>query len=1037
MTRMHWIGVITSVCSCLAAAVIVTTIEDPRSDDPIPALASPHTGVQASHRQTADASSESPDQDAARELIASLVARHSFNALTPIHQQVALDRAHLMAEGAPMPFLCFAPDTPDEVARAFTFGAEFNMDQGGPRYQQIGRWNSTANGGTGGQGTPITLTYGFPPDGTTVPEIAGVSFPSGINDFNAWMNGIYGSPLDWRPIYADIFARWSELCGLTYVYEPNDDGVPMNENPGILGVRADLRIGGKFLDGNSNVLAYNNFPDDGDMVFDTGDNYYNDTSGNSLKLRNITAHEHGHGMGQLHVCPIEQTKLMEPFISTAYDGPRHDDIGNAQRHYGDPNEPDNSTGAATDIGAFSIGGSITVGTVPAPAVSSGTTLSIDANGEQDFFRFTANTPSAVTVTVIPVGLNYDDSPQACVLEPGWCCNGSFTNSLTIADLNVQIIDTNGSTVLATGDAPGPGSTERLADIPLPVAGSYYIRVYEGNTPSESQLYTFDLFFDSLPSLPPYITLPSGAPDTLAPGLPTPFDVVLDPGDENILPGTELLYYRYDAGAFLTSPLALVAGTLYTATLPAAACGDSPEFYLSGTGDVTGEVTNPASGAAAPYTALVTTGGAVVRDDDMEADDGWSVGDIDDDATTGIWNRMDPESTEAQPEDDHTPAGTDCWVTDGDAGTGLGDRDIDGGKTTLFSPIFDATAGDTTVSYWRWYSNDTGAEPNTDVFVIDISNNGGGAWTNVETVGPAGVEASAGWFFHEFLITDTGLAPTANMQMRFVASDEAPGSLVEAAIDDFLVTSVACEAVAVPAAPTNVLATDDSLCDNVQITWDAVLDADDYEVWRSTVDDPGTATQLVPLSVPGTSFDDGTADAGTTYFYWAKACNVSGCSGFSTSDSGSADTAPNAPTGLIATDDTVCAVIELTWNAAAGTNTYRAWRNTIDDSGSATEIGNTGGTTLSDNSTDPAQTYFYWVTAENGCGQSGFSTPDTGSATPKGDFDLDSAITGDDIQGFVDAQTTAPFFSECADLAAPFGVLDTADTAAFIALLLGP
>ena len=67
----------------------------------------------------------------------------------------------------------------------------------------------------------------------------------------------------------------------------------------------------------------------------------------------------------------------------------------------------------------------------------------------------------------------------------------------------------------------------------------------------------------------------------------------------------------------------------------------------------------------------------------------------------------------------------CWVTDGRAGTGVGTYDVDGGKTTLFSPTFDLSGYDRPViSYWRWYSNDQGADPGADIFVVDISDDGG-------------------------------------------------------------------------------------------------------------------------------------------------------------------------------------------------------------------------------------------------------------------------------------------------------------------------
>lgn len=168
----------------------------------------------------------------------------------------------------PQPQICFVPGTPpndiDAVMRQMPW---YNGGLSGPRFNQVSRWSVTAtDGGTGNEGDPITLTYSFPPDGTTIPQLLS-GFPSRPNDFNAWMNGIYGSQAVWQPIYDEVFVRWSELTGISYTFEPNDDGVNLNQNPGILGVRGDVRIAGMLLDGNSGTLAYNNFPDDGDMLW--------------------------------------------------------------------------------------------------------------------------------------------------------------------------------------------------------------------------------------------------------------------------------------------------------------------------------------------------------------------------------------------------------------------------------------------------------------------------------------------------------------------------------------------------------------------------------------------------------------------------------------------------------------------------------------------------------------------------------------------------------------------------------------------------
>ena len=98
---------------------------------------------------------------------------------------------------------------------------------------------------------------------------------------------------------------------------------------------------------------------------------------------------------------------------------------------------------------------------------------------------------------------------------------------------------------------------------------------------------------------------------------------------------------------------------------------------------------------------------------------------------------------------------------------------------------------------------------------------------------------------------------------------------------------------VPAAPTDVLASDGTLVGAVQISWNSSLHADSYEVWRSTAADVVTATQLASgLTTP--SYTDTTASLSTTYHYWVRATNALGASEFSLSDSGfhAASRSPN-------------------------------------------------------------------------------------------------------------------------------------------------
>lgn len=252
----------------------------------------------------------------------------------------------------------------------------------------------------------------------------------------------------------------------------------------------------------------------------------------------------------------------------------------------------------------------------------------------------------------------------------------------------------------------------------------------------------------------------------------------------------------DTGSGFTSqPLVALGGDSFRADLPSLACGATVRWYLSAQTVEGTTWVEPAGAPTAVYQAVAANAVVVDLMEDLEGNAGWTVGSPGDDATTGIWTRVDPIGTAAQPEDDHTPGpGTDCYVTgQGVFGGGLGDDDVDGGRTTLRTAVFDASQGDPTISYWRWYSNNTGGSPAADVFEVDISNTGGGNWVSVEEVGPGGPETIGGWFQHSFRVADV-ITPTATMQLRFRASDEGDGSIVEAAVDDLELVRYDCSVV---------------------------------------------------------------------------------------------------------------------------------------------------------------------------------------------------------------------------------------------------
>lgn len=362
------------------------------------------------------------------------------------------------------------------------------------------RWTSTAtNGGGLTQGTPTTLTWSFVPDGTVIPN-------EGNSDIINFLDTIIGAgpggadltQRPWFPHFANSFDRWSQLTGLSYVYEPNDDGItggghPHQQWPGALGVRGDVRISGNFIDGASNVLAYNFFPNNGDMVIDTGDGAFFGTAANTYRrLRNTVMHEHGHGIGLNHVESSNAGFLMEPFLSTTFDGPQLDDILGGQRLYGDFYEKsnggagNNTFATAIDFGLIAPNTSRMIGqhAVGTPVVLATETdfISIDDDSDLDYFSFTVDQPSNVNIVLTPAGATYNEGAQGGAQAP--------LNTAALSDLTLRLYDTDGTTLLISKNDTAVGLAESIASFALPSTGEFFVRV--SGAANNIQMYTLNV-----------------------------------------------------------------------------------------------------------------------------------------------------------------------------------------------------------------------------------------------------------------------------------------------------------------------------------------------------------------------------------------------------------------------------------------------------------------------------------------------------------------------------------------------------------------
>ncbi|MDP6668572.1 MAG: S8 family serine peptidase [Candidatus Krumholzibacteria bacterium] len=243
-----------------------------------------------------------------------------------------------------------------------------------------------------------------------------------------------------------------------------------------------------------------------------------------------------------------------------------------------------------------------------------------------------------------------------------------------------------------------------------------------------------------------------------------------------------LFYRVNHGSW-TEVIMSGAGT-YSAEIPGAAIYSQVDYYIQAEDGLGLLSVDPPAAPVEHHSFYITN---TLLSDDLEAGAGsWSVS-SDGSLSSGEWEWADPNGTTYNgapmaPSDDHTPApGIYCFVTDnGSAGGAPGDNDVDGGCTTLYSPLLSLSEYSMAfASYWRWYAED--GFSTDDEWAVDLTGDGVN-WQRVDTE-----TGNANSWNRVMVDISSYLDPlTDQVQFRFVACDLNNGGLVEGGVDDFAI-----------------------------------------------------------------------------------------------------------------------------------------------------------------------------------------------------------------------------------------------------------
>lgn len=236
----------------------------------------------------------------------------------------------------------------------------------------------------------------------------------------------------------------------------------------------------------------------------------------------------------------------------------------------------------------------------------------------------------------------------------------------------------------------------------------------------------------------------------------------------------------DAGpSALTYAWSQISGPIATITNPASA---SASFVATTAGTYVFQlqVSDGAASATDTVSIVASAGPVTVFFDDFETNKGWTLNPLaTDTATTGQWERGDPEATTdtGARQLGTTVSGLNDLSTGRLAGTSAGAFDLDGGTTTIQSPaiVLPAT-GTLTLTFSYYFSHSTNST-SADFFRVQVV---GATTTQVLQELGAATSDNAVWASGS---ANLSAFAGQTVRIRILAADASTASLVEAGVDD--------------------------------------------------------------------------------------------------------------------------------------------------------------------------------------------------------------------------------------------------------------